>query len=187
MASSSSKQPEEFVVRVPKLNKSKRIEILKFNANLNVDVTQWSNVAMAREDNASVYVNPDDQPKSGVGSEFGKQTRDEARRKKLGYDSKRYKREDQPWLLNVNTVTPTSKSTKKYRGIREGGVTQNADFWVFVKAGEGVFDAYPVDEWYNFMPIARYKTLDADEAEEQFSKFVVDFLILIEYIDGLKQ
>lgn len=178
MASSSKQQPEEFVVRVPKLSKTKKIEILKFNANLNVDVTQWSNVSLTREDNSSVFVNPSDQPKDGVGSEFGKQSRDEARRKKMGYEARRYKKDDQPWLMNINTVTPTSKTTKKYRGIREGGVTQNADFWVFVKSGDGVFDALPVDEWYSFMPVARYKTLDAEEAEEQFSKLAV-FLIYI--------
>jgi len=39
---------------------------------------------------------------------------------------------------------------------------------VLAKSAEGVFDALPVSEWYNFMPIGRYKTMGIDEAEEKF-------------------
>lgn len=57
-----------------------------------------------------------------------------------------------------------------FSGIREGGAGQSADYWVLAKSAEGVFDALPVSEWYNFMPVGRYKTLDIDEAEEKFKE-----------------
>lgn len=37
---------------------------------------------------------------------------------------------------------------------------------------DGAFEAYPIDEWYNFQPIQRYKALSAEEAEEEFVRLV---------------
>ena len=42
-----------------------------------------------------------DLPSEGAGSEFGRERREEARRKKFGIISKKYKEENQPWLLRV--------------------------------------------------------------------------------------
>lgn len=36
--------------------------------------------------------------------------------------------------------------------------------------GDGIIEAYPLKEWYNFTPIQRYKALNADEAEKEFSR-----------------
>ena len=41
---------------------------------------------------------------------------------------------------------------------------------MFFQASDGAFDAFPVNEWYNFTAIKRYKALTAEEAEEQFEK-----------------
>lgn len=57
----------------------------------------------------------------------------------------------------------------RYRGTREGGVQDNSAYYVFTTVG-GRVEAYPVAEWYTFVPIQRYKALDADEAEEAFGK-----------------
>ncbi len=54
--------------------------------------------------------------------------------------------------------------------MKEGGVGDHADYWVFVKTSDGCFEAHKVDDWYQFMPVARHKTLGIDEAEEQFKK-----------------
>lgn len=35
----------------------------------------------------------------GAGSEFGREAREEARRKKYGVVARKYKPEDQPWIL----------------------------------------------------------------------------------------
>lgn len=37
----------------------------------------------------------------GAGSEFGREQREEARRKKYGINVKKYRPEDQPWILTA--------------------------------------------------------------------------------------
>ncbi|CDW54735.1 transcription initiation factor IIF, alpha [Trichuris trichiura] len=162
---SASSTREEFIVRVPELSPEQKVTIFKFGGNLGVDVIKWNHVTLDREDNADVYAEEDVMPKFGAGSEYGKHARLEARKKKLGYRSQQYRRSEQPWLLTVN-----DKHTRKYRGIREGGVSEHADYWIFVKSGENIFDAYPVSEWYNFMAVSRFKALDIDQAEEKFKE-----------------
>lgn len=49
------------------------------------------------------------------------------------------------------------------------GVSDNASFYVFTHAPDGAIEAYPLNEWYNFQPIQRYKTLSAEEAEQELS------------------
>lgn len=58
----------------------------------------------------------------------------------------------------------------RFKGIREGGVGENAAFYVFTHAADGAIDAYPLCEWYNFQPINRYKSLSAEEAELEFGR-----------------
>lgn len=58
----------------------------------------------------------------------------------------------------------------RYKGIREGGVTENTAYYVFFQAPDGAFEAFPVNEWYKFTPFQRYKALTAEEAEEKFTK-----------------
>lgn len=41
----------------------------------------------------------------GAGSEFGRDAREEARRKKFGITARRYKPDDQPWILKVGGKT----------------------------------------------------------------------------------
>lgn len=73
--------------------------------------------------------------------------------------------EAQPWILKLD-----GKSGKKFRGIREGGVSEYASFYVFAHAPDGAIEAYPLHEWYNFQPVQRYKALSAEEAEEEFGR-----------------
>jgi transcription initiation factor TFIIF subunit alpha len=69
-------------------------------------------------------------------------------------------------------------SLHRFRGNREGGVAENASYYVFTHAPDGAIEAFPLQEWYNFQPIQRYKSLSAEEAEEQFGRLVVLNLIL---------
>lgn len=80
----------------------------------------------------------------GAGSEFGKEAREEARRKKLGIISRKYKPDDQPWILKAG-----GSLGKKFKGIREGGVSENASYYVFTHAPDGAIEAFPLNEWYN--------------------------------------
>lgn len=41
---------------------------------------------------------------------------------------------------------------------------------MFTQAGNGIIEAHPLQEWYKFQAIQRYKALSAEEAEEQFGK-----------------
>ncbi|GFQ96385.1 general transcription factor IIF subunit 1 [Trichonephila clavata] len=155
---------QEYIVKMPK-NKSKCFNVMRFSHSLKVDVTKWTQVKMERENNLKEFKADEDMPKFGAGSEFGREQREESRRKKYGIVSKKYNSEDQPWLLKLN-----GKAGRKYKGIREGGVTENASYYVFTQASDGTFEAYPVAEWYNFSPIQRYKALSAEEAEEEFGR-----------------
>lgn len=150
---------------------------MRFNATLNVDFAQWKMVKLERENNLKDFKGFDeDMPKFGAGSEYNRELREEVRRKKYGIVAKRYKPEAQPWILKVG-----GKSGKKFRGIREGGVGENAAFYVFAHAPDGAIEAYPLNEWYNFQPIQRYKALSAEEAEHEFGrrKKVMNFFSLM--------
>ncbi|KAG7202312.1 hypothetical protein KM043_018644 [Ampulex compressa] len=156
---------QEFSIRVPK-NSKKKHNVMRFNATLNVDFSKWSQVKMERENNMKEYKGMEEEmPKFGAGSEFGRDAREEARRKKFGITSRKYKPEDQPWILKSG-----GKTGKKFKGIREGGVSENAAYYVFTHAPDGAIEAFPLHEWYNFQPIQRYKALSAEEAEQEFSR-----------------
>lgn len=62
------------------------------------------------------------------------------------------------------------KGGKKFRGTREGGITEYASYFVFAHAPDGAIEAYPLHEWYNFQPSQRYKALSAEQAEEEFKR-----------------
>lgn len=62
------------------------------------------------------------------------------------------------------------KIDSRFKGIREGGVGENAAYYVFTHAADGAIEAYPLCEWYNFQPINRYKSLTAEEAEQEFGR-----------------
>ncbi|KAI1289821.1 General transcription factor IIF subunit 1 [Halotydeus destructor] len=163
-------QAQEFIVRVPQ-ETNKKYHVMRFHSALNVDVTKWKNVKLERENNQKEYkashqvFGDDETPKFGAGSEFGREAKEEARKKKYGGRGKTYNPDDQPWLLRVN-----GKSGKRFKGLREGGVSENASYYVFFQASDGAFEAFPANEWYNFTPIQRYRSLTAEEAEEQFEK-----------------
>lgn len=80
---------------------------MRFNAALGIDVSKWNaknGAKMERENNQREYrTEADELPKFGAGSEFGRQQRDEARRKKYGLALKKYNPDDQPWLLKVGS------------------------------------------------------------------------------------
>jgi len=59
---------------------------------------------IGRENNLSDFKSAYDietMPKFGAGSEYGREQREEARRKKFGMNIKKYSSDDQPWLLNL--------------------------------------------------------------------------------------
>ena len=99
---------------------------------------------MVRENNkrAQAQYQEEEMPKFGAGSEFGREEKEAARRKKYG-KPKVYDPEAQPWLMRIGN----KKEGRTYRGLREGGVSENASYYVFTHAPDGSFEAHPVKQW----------------------------------------
>ncbi|XP_017584968.1 PREDICTED: general transcription factor IIF subunit 1 [Corvus brachyrhynchos] len=146
-------------------NTPKRYNIMAFNSADRVTLSTWAQARMERDmSNKRIYAE-EELPESGAGSEFHRKLREEARRKKYGIVLREFRAEDQPWLLRVN-----GKTGRKFRGVKKGGVTENASYYVFTQCPDGAFEAFPVRNWYNFTPLARHRTLTAEEAEEEWER-----------------
>uniref|UniRef100_A0AAX7SSR8 Transcription initiation factor IIF subunit alpha n=1 Tax=Astatotilapia calliptera TaxID=8154 RepID=A0AAX7SSR8_ASTCA len=175
--SSSSTSTTEYIVRVPK-NTSKKYNIMAFNAGDRVNCSTWTQARMERDMSARKIYGEEETPEGAAGSEFGKKQREEARRKKFGIVTREFKVEDQPWILKVN-----GKAGKRFKGIKKGGVTENASYYIFTQCPDGAFEAFPVHGWYNFTPQAKHRTLTAEEAEEEWgrrNKVVNHFSIMLQ-------
>ncbi|KAJ6657676.1 hypothetical protein lerEdw1_002177 [Lerista edwardsae] len=146
-------------------NTSKKYNIMAFNAADKVNFATWHQAKMERDlSNKKIY-QEEEMPESGAGSEFNRKLREEARRKKYGIVLKEFKAEDQPWILKVN-----GKAGRKFKGVKKGGVTENTSYYIFTQCPDGAFEAFPVNNWYNFTPIAKHRTLTAEEAEEEWER-----------------
>uniref|UniRef100_A0A8C5SKF7 Transcription initiation factor IIF subunit alpha n=1 Tax=Laticauda laticaudata TaxID=8630 RepID=A0A8C5SKF7_LATLA len=150
---------------LPLLVTSKKYNIMAFNAADKVNFATWHQAKMERDlSNKKIY-QEEEMPESGAGSEFNRKLREEARRKKYGIVLKEFKLEDQPWILKVN-----GKAGRKFKGVKKGGVTENTSYYIFTQCPDGAFEAFPVNNWYNFTPIAKHRTLTAEEAEEEWER-----------------
>ncbi|KAK2828981.1 hypothetical protein Q7C36_016971 [Tachysurus vachellii] len=173
----NSSSSTEYVVRVPK-NTSKRYSIMAFNAGDKVNCSTWTQARMERDLSNRRMYGEEETPEGAAGSEFGKKHREEARRKKFGIVTREFKVEDQPWILKVN-----GKSGRRFKGQKKGGVTENASYYIFTQCADGAFEAFPVHAWYNFTPVAKHRTLTAEEAEEEWgrrNKVVNHFSIMLQ-------
>lgn len=156
-------------VRLPRHDIPKKYSIFKFNMANNVDFTNSGQTKLERENNFKEFKSAYDletMPKFGAGSEYGREQKEEARKKKFGIKIRKYNPHDQPWLLKLGS----GKQSRRFKGVRKGGVLENASYYIFTQRADGAFEASPVDEWYDFLPQAKYKALTAEEAEEQFTK-----------------
>ncbi|XP_042248146.1 general transcription factor IIF subunit 1 [Thunnus thynnus] len=174
---SSSSSGTEYTVRVPK-NTSKKYNIMAFNAGDKVNCSTWTQARMERDMSARRIYGEEETAEGAAGSEFGKKQREEARRKKFGIVTREFKAEDQPWILKVN-----GKAGRRFKGLKKGGVTENASYYIFTQCPDGAFEAFPVQGWYNFTPQAKHRTLTAEEAEEEWgrrNKVVNHFSIMLQ-------
>lgn len=67
---------------------------------------------MERENNYKEFkqaYDVDTMPKFGAGSEFGREAREEARKKKYGMKTRIYEPNDQPWTLKVGSDSKTNR------------------------------------------------------------------------------
>lgn len=156
---------------------------MEFANGISIDVKDWKSLEMRREINPYTYRPPTNvdasaassntitttlgvvMPKTGAGSEYGREQKEALKRKRFA--TKGTNVEDLPWLLSDRSST--EKKYKHYRGLKKGGVATNSAYYVFIQGKDG-FEAYPVDDWYGFTPTNVYKTLDFDEAEKQYKE-----------------
>nr|XP_033780722.1 general transcription factor IIF subunit 1 isoform X2 [Geotrypetes seraphini] len=172
---SSGQSVTEYMVRVPK-STTKKYNVMAFNAADKINFSTWGQAKMERDISNKKMYQEEEMPDSGAGSEFNRKQREEARRKKYGIVLKEFRLEDQPWLLHVN-----GKTGRKFKGVKKGGVTENASYYIFTQCPDGAFEAFPVNNWYNFTPMAKHRTLTAEEAEEEWerrNKVLNHFLIM---------
>uniref|UniRef100_A0A8B9K0I8 Transcription initiation factor IIF subunit alpha n=1 Tax=Astyanax mexicanus TaxID=7994 RepID=A0A8B9K0I8_ASTMX len=151
---------------------------MAFNAGDKVNCSTWTQARMERDMSNRRMYGEEETAEGAAGSEFGKKQREEARRKKFGIITKEFKVEDQPWILKVN-----GKAGKRFKGLKKGGVTENASYYIFTQCADGAFEAFPVHGWYNFTPQAKHRTLTAEEAEEEWgrrNKVVNHFSIMLQ-------
>ena len=47
---------------------------------------------------------------------------------------------------------------------------ENSTFYIFTQCADGAFDAFPLRDWHNFTPIVKYKCLNSEEAEEEYTR-----------------
>lgn len=62
----------------------------------------------------------------------------------------------------------------RFKGVKKGGVTENTSYYIFTQCPDGAFEAFPVNNWYNFTPIAKHRTLTAEEAEEEWERWELE-------------
>ncbi|KAK7100494.1 general transcription factor IIF subunit 1-like [Littorina saxatilis] len=171
-AAASNTTTQEYTVRVPLVSdRKKRVAMMRLPNRPPIDFSKSTDLSikMERENNFKEYKTANDidmMPKFGAGSEFGRDQKEEARRKKYGIILKKYNPDEQPWHLKIGS----GKQAKKFRGVREGTISENTSYYIFTQCADGAFEAIPVEEWYNFTPMIRYKYLNAEEAEEEFSR-----------------
>ncbi|CAG2231841.1 GTF2F1 [Mytilus edulis] len=105
VAAASGSATQEHSVRVLKDHR-KIYKMMKFSSGNELDFVKLSEtpVRMERENNFKEYKTANDigqMPKFGAGSEFGREQKEIARKKKYGIMMKNYNPSDQPWLLKI--------------------------------------------------------------------------------------
>ena len=157
----SSNLPSEPVKVIKGHSNSQKFNILRFNTPTNIKLADVlsENVTMKRIVNERAAQDP--VSLEGEGSEFGWKSKQA--RLALKYKVKAVKEESCPWDLK-------DCNDKHYIGRKEGGITANSSYIVLKESQPGVYEAFPVEDWFTLTPKINYTTLNEDEAEEEFSR-----------------
>lgn len=155
----------EFKLRVPK-NLVKRYNIMRVKAPRPIKFNEIKEANMLRKSKKQVFAEEDlpAMPTHGAGSVYNYERKEEARKKRRGYTERKINTDDLPYALRLG-----GKGGKRYTGKKEPNQV-NASYFVLTQSPDGVFEAVPVQAWYNFLPDIDYATLSAEEVEHEFSK-----------------
>lgn len=88
----------------------KKYHVFKFNSN-GIDMTAWNKTEIVR-DTSSLPAAPPPRPDAGTGSEFGKEARELARKRRLGFLPRQKRPDDLPWLV-------TAKANEKEKNAKD--------------------------------------------------------------------
>lgn len=159
-------QYSEYQLRVPK-NLVKKYNVMSINAPRPIKLDEVKEANMIRKTRKQVYVEEEGPtaPQYGAGSVYKSDQKEEAKKKKRGYIRKQVSRDDLPYALRLG-----GKGGKKYTGRKEATILEHSAYFIFTQTADGVFEAIPVQGWYNFIPDVAYTTLTSDEVEVEFSR-----------------
>jgi len=152
-----------FKVRVPR-NLAKKYSVMRFQST-KVDISSISKAQMSRQTDTLEEKESENLPSFGAGSEFGRERREEARKKRRGFVTQPKDPEAAPWNLKIG-----GKSGRRFTGRKEAGINENSSYYVLTQCEDGAFEAVPVSNWCNFTAAIKYQTLTMDEAEEEFGR-----------------
>ena len=86
-----------------------------------------------------VHTVEEEVPEYREGSEYGKKSGEEARRRKRGIMSRKSHPDDQPWILKEQ-----KKGGRTFVGRKEGGINRSSSYFVLVSKENGEFQEYPI-------------------------------------------
>lgn len=158
-------QYTEYKLRVPK-NLVKRYNVMKLNSPRPIKLGDIKEANMVRKTKKQVYVEEEaaSMPTYGAGSVYNYERKEEARKKRRGYITREINLDDLPYALRLG-----GKGGKRYTGRKEP-ILEHSAYYILTQCPDGVFEAVPVQAWYNFLPDIDYSTLTSDEVEQEFSK-----------------
>ncbi|XP_065313679.1 general transcription factor IIF subunit 1-like isoform X2 [Gordionus sp. m RMFG-2023] len=168
---------QQYPIIIPKTHTNIKYEVMKFNIplknefipNLPGKIYRQNEYAEAAGDKKSQprpeenNADGGEEPKFGAGSSYSHFMRGD---KKHKFEKRATtKSDDKTWMMNLGT----GKSLRSYKGTKEGNMGENSSYYVFMQSADGsAFEAYPISTWYSFTPVPKHKTLDYDEAENEF-------------------
>lgn len=162
---------KRFSVRVDRNRKSK-YSMMRFNVP--IELSKWNtidkySVELTRDmsKQRQFDLKSDELPTHGEGSEYRRREKEIARKMFLGHKIRKFDIEAQPWKLKIKE---SGKEAKKFTGTKEGGIGDSSMYFVMLQKEGGVFEATPVEEWHNFKPEIKHRTLTHEEAEAQWEK-----------------
>jgi len=152
-------------LRVPK-NLVKRYNVMRIKAPRPIKFGEIKEANMVRKSKKQVFAEEDvaAMPTHGAGSVYNYERKEEARKKRRGYAERKINTDDLPYALRLG-----GKGGKRYTGKKEPNLV-NASYFVLTQCPDGVFEAVPVQAWYNFLPDIDYATMSSEEVEHEFSK-----------------
>lgn len=161
----------EFVVRVGR-DRGTKYSMMRFNVP--IELAQWNkiqkyNIDLARDmsKQRNFDLRADEGPQFGEGSEYRAREKEIARKMMMGHKIRKFDIDAQPWKMKVREQ---GKDTKKFTGTREGGIGDSSMYFVMRQEEGGVFKATPVEDWYNFKPEIKHRTLTHEEAEAEWER-----------------